>query len=128
MSLVPANRSQSCAATVRRCRCLSESSSRSRACSGSAPLTSAGITGIDEADAGAASGLVDTFHRMGMSLGLSVLVAVSASAQIGDGQLQARIANEVSTALTGSSVMLALCLIVCVALIPPTTPSRRSNP
>ena len=85
-----------------------------------APLTSAGIAGIDKADAGAASGLVNTFHQMGMSLGLSVLVAVSASALTGDGTQRAQITREVGAALMGSSGMLALCLVVCAALILPT--------
>ena len=42
-----------------------------------APLTSFGIIGVPAADAGAASGLVNTFHQVGMALGLGVLVAIS---------------------------------------------------
>ena len=44
-----------------------------------APLTSAGIAGVPAEDAGAASGLVNTFHQLGMALGLGVLVAASAN-------------------------------------------------
>ncbi len=43
------------------------------------PLTNAGIAGVDSADAGAASGLVNTAHQLGMALGLGVLVALSAN-------------------------------------------------
>jgi hypothetical protein len=42
-----------------------------------APLTSFGIV---DAPAGAASGLVNTFHQLGMAPGLAVLVSVSADA------------------------------------------------
>ena len=41
-----------------------------------APLTSAGIAGSTPADAGAASGLVNTAHQLGSALGLGILVAV----------------------------------------------------
>ena len=45
-----------------------------------APLTSAGISGVQAEDAGAASGLVNTAHQLGSALGLGILVAVSAGA------------------------------------------------
>jgi len=91
-----------------------------------APLTSAGIFGVKGDDAGAASGLVNTFHQMGMSLGLGVLVAISASALTDRAPERIQVTNEVTTALTGSSVILVLCLIVCAALILPTTRSKKS--
>ncbi|MFI7063152.1 MFS transporter [Kribbella sp. NPDC050124] len=74
-----------------------------------APLTSAGIAGVPAADAGAASGLVNTFHQLGMALGLGVLVAVSA----GSGALAA----QVSAALAAGSVLLGLCLITVLILM-----------
>jgi EmrB/QacA subfamily drug resistance transporter len=85
-----------------------------------APLTSAGLLGATAEDAGAASGLVNTFHQLGMSLGLGILVAVAAGAP-GPGQSgAASMTREVSAALTAGSVLLALCLIVCVTLILPS--------
>jgi len=76
-----------------------------------APLTSFGIIDAPAADAGAASGLVNTFHQLGMALGLAALVAVSAGAP----DLSARF----SQALAGSAVLLTLCLlVVLVVLIP----------
>ena len=45
-----------------------------------APLTSFGIVGVARADAGAASGLVNTAHQLGMATGLAILVAISAGA------------------------------------------------
>ncbi len=38
-----------------------------------APLTTFGIAGVRAADAGAASGLVNTAHQLGMALGLALL-------------------------------------------------------
>jgi EmrB/QacA subfamily drug resistance transporter len=43
-----------------------------------APMTTAGIARVRIEDAGAASGMVNTFHQVGMALGLGVLVAASA--------------------------------------------------
>ena len=48
-----------------------------------APLTNAGIAGVAPADAGAASGLVNTAHQLGMALGLAVLSAVAVRAGAG---------------------------------------------
>lgn len=84
-----------------------------------APLTSMGIAGVAAEDAGAASGLVNTFHQLGSSLGIGILVTASAGA-VGTGS--AGIASQVSAALTAGSVMLGLCLLSClVAALPART-------
>ena len=89
-----------------------------------ATLTNAGLAGVAPADAGAASGLVNTAHQLGMALGLGILVSASAHAGAGlDGA--AAVAEHVRVALTGSSVLLVLALFVTVALI---LPRRRPNP
>jgi MFS family permease len=74
-----------------------------------APLTAAGIAGVDPHDAGAASGLVNASHQLGGSLGLSVLVTVFAS-----GGGEANLAHAVSVALTGSAALLTLALLIVV--------------
>ena len=84
-----------------------------------APLTSAGIAGIGTADAGAASGLVNTFHQLGMALGLSVLVAVSAASGHGLPSAAGVLTARVDTALTAGSVLLAACLVAVLGLILP---------
>jgi hypothetical protein len=76
-----------------------------------APLTNFGLAGVRGADAGAASGLVNTAHQLGMATGLAVLVAASADA--------ADLTTRVSTALSWGSGLLALCLLVVVAVIVP---------
>lgn len=93
-----------------------------------APLTSAGIAGATERDAGAASGLVNTFHQVGMAFGLSVLVATSAHAGTGAAGAAARLAAQVSAALTAGSVLQALSLVAALALIVPATVARRRPP
>ena len=83
-----------------------------------APLTSAGISGVDEKDAGAASGLVNTFHQLGASLGIAILV-VAATAASTDTSPAVELSNQVSAALTAGSILLGLCLVAVLALILP---------
>src|SRR3954467_763453 len=75
-----------------------------------APLTSAGIAGVAPRDAGAASGLVNTAHQLGMALGLAVLSAVALRA--GAGLEGPAAAERVAAALTASSVLLAVALLL----------------
>jgi hypothetical protein len=83
-----------------------------------APLTSAGLHGVPADQAGAASGLVNTAHQLGMALGLAVLVAVSASAGAGLSS-PAALAAHVATALTAGTVLLALSLVAALVLVVP---------
>jgi predicted MFS family arabinose efflux permease len=76
-----------------------------------APLTSFGLAGVRSQDAGAASGLVNTAHQLGMGTGLAILVAASA-----DG---VDLTIRVGTALTWGTGLLALCLVVVLAVIVP---------
>ena len=89
-----------------------------------APLTAAGISGVDPADAGAASGLVNAAQQLGVSLGISILVTVAASsgAPAGTGlelhgAARGALADSVATALTGSAALLALGLAVIAAAL-----------
>ncbi|WP_375485002.1 MFS transporter [uncultured Jatrophihabitans sp.] len=82
-----------------------------------APMTSAGLADVDGRDAGAASGLVNTFHQLGSSLGLGVLATVGAAAVPGSATATAALVDRVSAGLTGSTAMLALALVVVLALI-----------
>jgi hypothetical protein len=84
-----------------------------------APLTSAGIAGVATHDAGAAAGLVNTFHQLGMALGLGILVTASANAGTGLGSAAAALTARVDTALTAGSALLVLCLLSTLTLIVP---------
>lgn len=84
-----------------------------------APLTAAGISGVDLADAGAASGLVNTAHQLGSALGLGILVAVSATVSASTDTV-AGLADHISTALTAGAGLLALALVVTLALVLPS--------
>lgn len=86
------------------------------------PLTTAGISGVSGSDAGAASGVVNTAHQLGNSLGLAVLVAAAAFGTSGLAGTEL-LAQRVTIALTGSSVMMALALALVVALV-----ARRRRP
>jgi EmrB/QacA subfamily drug resistance transporter len=87
------------------------------------PLTSAGISGVAEDDAGAASGLVNTAHQLGGSLGLAILVSVFASATHTPSHAPAGaagahlLAHGVATVLTGSTLFLALALLVVILVM-----------
>ena len=76
-----------------------------------APLTSFGIVDAPAEDAGAASGLVNTFHQLGMALGLALLVAVSAGAP----DLTAQFSHAL---LAGTALLSACLLIVLIVLLP----------
>ena len=73
-----------------------------------APMTTFGIAGATSADAGAASGVVNTFHQVGSSLGLGILVAVAGTAVAQTSGTAAVITAEATAALTAASIFLAL--------------------
>lgn len=83
------------------------------------PLTAAGIAGARVEDAGAASGLVNTAHQLGSTLGVAILTSVAASAPT----LEARVTD----AYTGGAVMLAIALAAALALIVPSVLARRTR-
>jgi len=94
-----------------------------------APLTGAALSGVAPEDAGAASGVVNVAQQLGISLGLSVLVTVASGAggagaaagsAVGPqlhGAARAELAHAVASALTGSTVLLALGLAVIAAAV-----------
>jgi EmrB/QacA subfamily drug resistance transporter len=80
------------------------------------PLTTAGIHGVADRDAGAASGLVNTAHQLGGTLGIGILVTVFSAA--GNGATN-QLAEGVPAALTASAVLIALALTVVVTTMRP---------
>jgi predicted MFS family arabinose efflux permease len=83
-----------------------------------APLTSFGLVDAPATDAGAASGLINTFHQLGMALGLAVLVALS------DGTDD--VTSRFSHALVGGTGLLTACLAVVLAVLLPAHRAARS--
>jgi EmrB/QacA subfamily drug resistance transporter len=91
-----------------------------------APMTTFGIAGTSPEDAGAASGVVNTFHQLGTSVGLGVLVAVATTVAPASGlETAASITAEASTALTAGTGLLLLALVVTITLIVPSTLAAR---
>ncbi|MCW1805464.1 MFS transporter [Brachybacterium squillarum] len=83
------------------------------------PLTSAGVAGALPEDAGAASGLVNTAHQLGSTLGVAVLTAVAAGATTST--------QRVVDAYRGGAVMLAVAVaVVLVAVLPAQIRARRA--
>lgn len=81
------------------------------------PLTASGIAGTRREDAGAASGLVNVSHQMGMSFGLALLVAAAALASGGQESIEG-FARGYHAALSTAAVLQLLALVVAWALIP----------
>lgn len=86
-----------------------------------APLTAAGIAGVKSPDAGAASGVVNTAHQLGGSLGVAVLTTVGASAAKNATAQADPLAAAASAALTASSVLLTSALLAVIFIIPRST-------
>jgi hypothetical protein len=61
------------------------------------------IAGADTADAGTASGLVNTFHQLGSALGLGVLVTVGIAGTLVGASPTDALVERVDAALTGAS-------------------------
>jgi EmrB/QacA subfamily drug resistance transporter len=81
------------------------------------PLTQAAMQGVDNHDAGAASGLVNVFQQLGSTIGIGVLVTVFAAASEGTGA-KALIEGVPST-IAVSAGLIALALAVALALMRP---------
>ncbi len=95
-----------------------------------APLTASGIAGVAAQDAGAASGLVNTAHQLGASLGLAVLVTVFAAAGAGAVDPRQQLVQGIGTTLGVATAMLVGALVVVVTLIvrPRVLPRRAAVP
>ncbi|WP_231562978.1 MFS transporter [Microbacterium mangrovi] len=81
------------------------------------PLTAAGISGAPAEDAGAASGLVNTAHQLGSTLGVAALTAAGAGA--------ATLADRVADAYTGAAVMVGVALVLTLVFILPADLAAR---
>jgi len=91
-----------------------------------APMTSGGLAGVDATDAGAASGLVNTFHQLGSALGLGILVTLGAAHVPAGASATTALVERVGTALTGAAVLLAAALLLSATLVAarmPRTPT-----
>lgn len=81
------------------------------------PLTTAGMAGVADRDAGAASGLINVAHQLGGTLGVGALITVFAAASGGAGA-QA-LAEGVPTVLESAAVLIALALLTVIGLMRP---------
>jgi EmrB/QacA subfamily drug resistance transporter len=92
-----------------------------------APLTSTAIKGTEKQDAGAASGLVNVAHQMGMSFGLALLIAISTTVTIGETGAEA-IAHGFSVAMATGSVLILAAFFAALALLPKDITLPRLEP
>ncbi|HVX31493.1 MAG TPA: MFS transporter, partial [Solirubrobacterales bacterium] len=90
------------------------------------PLTQAAIAGVDDHDAGAASGLVNVFQQLGSTIGIGVLVTVFAAASEGDGA--SALAEGVPTTITVSAGLVAAALAVVLVVMRPRLARASRSP
>jgi EmrB/QacA subfamily drug resistance transporter len=81
------------------------------------PLTQAAIAGVDNHDAGAASGLVNVFQQLGSTIGIGLLVTVFAAASEGTGAKS--LIEGVPTTITVSAVLIAIALAIALVVMRP---------
>jgi EmrB/QacA subfamily drug resistance transporter len=81
------------------------------------PLTTAGMAGVADADAGAASGVINVAHQLGGTLGVGALVTVFAAASSGAGA--PALVEGVPTVLAGAAILIALSLTTVLAVMRP---------
>ncbi len=81
------------------------------------PLTTAGMHGVADSDAGAASGLINVAHQLGGTLGVGALITVFAAASSGAGA--SALAEGVPTVLTGAAILIALALTTVLTVMRP---------
>ena len=81
------------------------------------PLTTAGMAGVGDRDAGAASGLINVAHQLGGTLGVGALITVFAGAS--DGAGAHALVEGVPTVLAGAAILIALSLTTVLTVMRP---------
>jgi MFS family permease len=89
------------------------------------PLTTAGMSGVADADAGAASGLINVAQQLGGTLGVGALVTVFAAASSGAGSHA--LVEGVPTVLAGAAILLALALTTVLGVMRPSLFPARAD-
>ena len=97
------------------------------------PLTAASLSGVEQADAGAASGLVNVMQQVGGSLGLAVLVTVfgaGSRAALHDALPGASAAERAQHAFVAGAdrAILAAAIFLAVTVVIAATQLRGGNP
>lgn len=82
---------------------------------GFAPLTAAGVVGIEPRDAGAAAGAVNVAHQVGGALGVSIMVAAATTGVTGASR--AAFAAEASSGFVTGAVLLGIALTTALLLV-----------
>lgn len=82
-----------------------------------APLTIAGVNGVAQEDAGAASGVVNAAHQLGGTLGLGIMVVVFTAAGRGMPDGGAALVHRIDNVFGAGALMLGLAFLVALPLI-----------
>lgn len=94
---------------------------------GLGPLTVAGIARVPTERNGAASGLVNVAHQMGATLGLAVLVTVFEATTARQPSAGISLVRPIDMALTGSTVMLTIGLLIAIFVVRPAQRTRADH-
>jgi MFS family permease len=82
-------------------------------------LTSAGVSGVDPEDAGAASGLVTMHVQLGQPFFLSILIALAALVPTMGHKATTIIAIQANVALTGGGALCIIALVIVLVFVLP---------
>ena len=91
-------------------------------------LTTAALHGVDPADAGAASGLVNVAQQLGAALGLAVLVSVFNRVHAGPGSILSIHGLHITFAVAAGFALAALLVIALVVRTPAREPQMTPEP
>lgn len=94
---------------------------------GLAPLTTAGVRGVENRDQGAAAGLVNVAHQLGGSLGLAVLVVVFATTAGNAPTASEMLVHQLSEANAGAGLMNVAGFVLAALFIWPVERRRRNT-
>lgn len=94
---------------------------------GLGPLTVAGVSGVEDRDQGAVSGLVNVAHQIGGTLGLGILVVVFAASNAPLLNGAELLSHRISAVMTGGGIMLLSALLITLYLVMPSAARKRER-
>ena len=83
------------------------------------PVTIAGLTGVDRADAGVASGLINTSRQIGGAIGLAAVSAIASATTSGSGSHAAALDHGYQTGLYALTGLLVVGAAISLAFVRP---------
>lgn len=87
-----------------------------------APMTTFGLTSVEQRDQASASGVINVAHQLGGSLGLSLMVVVFAASAAPGLTGAELLSHRIGAALTGAAMLMLAALVLVIVFIAPHQP------